>query len=71
MDDDATKLLTFAEVRERTTLSRMSIKRLLASGKLAAPIQISPGRLVWRSADIGAYIASCSAGTPAAPQGEG
>lgn len=50
-------LLAIHQVTARTTLSKSTIYRLARVGKFPQPINLSPRRVGWRSADIDAYLA--------------
>ena len=54
----ATKWLTLADVKDRTTLPHSEIKRLAANGAFPPPVDQSDGTIVWRENDIDEWIAS-------------
>jgi prophage regulatory protein len=66
MDNQPTRFLTFEEVQARTTLSRMSIRRLLAHGddRFPQPVRLGGRRVAWRSTDIDAFIDGCATPSP-------
>jgi prophage regulatory protein len=51
-----TKLLTPKAVCERTSLSRSSLDRLVATGDFPQPIRITERRLAYRADDVQAWI---------------
>ena len=51
-----TKLLTPKAVCERTSLSRSSLDRLVASGEFPQPIRITERRLAYRAHDVQMWI---------------
>jgi predicted DNA-binding transcriptional regulator AlpA len=46
------RLLSWPEVRARTSLSRTTAWRLQKAGAFPKPIRISPGRVAWRSSEL-------------------
>ncbi len=48
--------LTLDDVKDRTTLPRSEIKRLVASREFPSPIERTDGSHVWREADIDQWI---------------
>jgi len=52
------KLLKKAEVVEITSLSAVTIWRLVRAGKFPKAVQLSPGRVAWREEDIRAWVAA-------------
>lgn len=57
------RLLKIEEVFTRLSVRRTTVYKLVKSGKLAKPVQISPRRVGWRESDIEAFIASCTDST--------
>lgn len=54
-----------AAVTARTGVPRSSLYRLIKQGRFPAPIKLSERSSAWRSADVDAWIADRSNGTPA------
>lgn len=52
------KLLKLIDVLSHTNLSKPTIYRLMNTGHFPRPIQLSPNRVAWRSADIEEWIES-------------
>ena len=52
------RMLRLAAVRAKTGLSTTTIWRLRRRGEFPNPIQLSPGCVAWREADLEAWIAS-------------
>ncbi len=58
------RLLTFREVHERVRpgaserAARVFFWRLIRKGKFPAPLQLSSNRIVWRSDEVEAWLAS-------------
>ena len=48
--------LTIDDVKNRTTLPRIEIKRLVEAGSFPKPEQIAAGKLAWRECDIDSWI---------------
>jgi prophage regulatory protein len=57
-DVKSARLLTFADVQERTTLGKKTIARLISSGGFPAPVRPSPGRVAFYEVEVDAFIAS-------------
>lgn len=51
-----TRMISFAEVQERTTLSRSTIERGEKSGEFPKRIRLSENRIAWREEDIDNWI---------------
>ena len=50
------RFLSLKHVKERVTLSRSQINRLIQAGRFPAPYQISAGRKAWLETDVEAWI---------------
>ena len=50
------RLISPAEVRARTLMSRATIARRVAAREFPAPVRIGYNRIAWREADITAWI---------------
>lgn len=57
MTDKPDRLITSAMVRERTSLSRTTLWRLVAQADFPSPIQISVNRIAWSEQAITDWIA--------------
>ena len=52
------RLLKEAQVRDLTTLSRITRWRMIRSGTFPKPIKISTGRIAWRESEVLTWLAS-------------
>lgn len=52
------KLLTAAEVEQRTTLDIRTIERMILADAFPAPIRLSPRRRAWEEAAINRWLAA-------------
>lgn len=50
------KLLRLPAVEERTALKKSTLYRLVRTGALAPPVQLSERAVAWREADIDRFI---------------
>ncbi len=58
LNTEAARLLSFPMVRDRTSLSEMTIRRMMERGEFPAPVRISANRVAWPEAEIASWIAS-------------
>jgi predicted DNA-binding transcriptional regulator AlpA len=49
-------LLSFADVMDRTTLTRIELHQLLREGAFVEPIEVAPNEWVWRESDVDDWI---------------
>ena len=52
------KIVRFAEVLKRTSLSRTTIWRKTRSGDFPAPIQLGPNSVGWLEHEVDAWVAN-------------
>ncbi|MBJ7441795.1 MAG: AlpA family phage regulatory protein [Sphingopyxis sp.] len=52
------KLLTAAEVEQRTTLDIRTIERMVAADAFPAPVRLSPRRRAWEEAAVNRWLAA-------------
>jgi prophage regulatory protein len=57
MTDKPDRLITSAMVRERTSLSRTTLWRLVTQAQFPPPVQISVNRIAWSEQAIADWIA--------------
>lgn len=57
MNEQPDRLITSAMVRDRTSLSRTTLWRLVAQEKFPSPVQISANRIAWSEKAIEGWIA--------------
>ncbi len=65
--NEAQRMLRDKQVRERTGLSRTTRWRMVKAGRFPAPVELTPGLVGWREADIVAWLAKLKPPTWAAP----
>lgn len=53
-----TNILRFAQVRERTGLSRSTVYRRIRCGKFPVPLDLGNGRLGWLEDEIDEWVAA-------------
>lgn len=51
-------LLALKTVKSVTTLSEMSIRRMVERNQFPKPIKLAPNRIAWREPDVSAWIHS-------------
>jgi prophage regulatory protein len=52
------KLLSYSEVEDLTSLSRVTIWRKVREGSFPRPLRIGQNRVAWRSEDLIAWISA-------------
>ena len=57
MENDQIALLGLSRVKDRTSLSKTTIYRLVSENKFPRPYQLTLRRVAWREADISAWLA--------------
>lgn len=55
---EAPRLLSLKAVKDRTSLSEMSIRRLIERQKFPVPVRLSANRIAWREPEVCAWINS-------------
>lgn len=54
--DEAPRLLALKAVKDRTSLSEMTIRRMIERGEFPAPIKLSRNRVAWVERSVNAFI---------------
>lgn len=52
--------INMRQLRARTGLGEMTIRRLVERGRFPRPVRLAPQRVAWRTADVAAWEASRS-----------
>lgn len=55
---EAPRLRGLKAVKDRTSLSEMTIRRMVERGEFPRPLKIAPNRIAWRETDLDAWINS-------------
>lgn len=55
---DAPRLLALKTVKGLTSLSEMSIRRMIEREQFPRPVKLSPNRVAWREPEVSAWINS-------------
>jgi len=58
--DAAPRLIHHRAVLERTSWSRATLRRRVASGDFPKPVRLGPNRIAWREAEVNAWMESLS-----------
>ncbi len=56
--EEAPRLLPLKEVKNRTSLSEPTIRRMIEAAKFPRPVKLSSNRIAWREPDVNAFINS-------------
>lgn len=54
--DEAPRLLALKAVKDRTSLSEMTIRRMIERGEFPAPVKLSRNRVAWVEGSVNAFI---------------
>jgi prophage regulatory protein len=55
---DAPRLLGLKTVKDRTSLSEMTIRRMIERSQFPRPVKLSSNRVAWRELDVTTWINS-------------
>lgn len=55
---EAPRLLGLKTVKDRTSLSEMTIRRMIERAQFPRPVKVSSNRIAWREPDVSAWINS-------------
>ena len=54
--EEYSRLLALKTVKDRTSLSEMTIRRAIDRGEFPRPVRVTPNRIAWREPEVTAWI---------------